>query len=78
MVERRIVQVREPEWQRCWTVQVGRYMAFLPLEGDRGLYQRIVEALCSGGANQAQVTGTAFDWPDRPFFGIKPQDFDTK
>lgn len=67
--ERRIIRVREPEWQQCWTVQCGRYMTFLPLEGDDGLYQRIA-AVRSEGSKQAAITGTAYDWPDRPFFGL--------
>jgi hypothetical protein len=67
--ERRIVLVREPEWQQCWTVQFGRYIVFLPLEGDDGLYERIATAR-STGAEQACVSGTAFEWPDRPFFGM--------
>ena len=67
--ERRIVRVREPAWQQCWAVQIGRYMAFLPLVGDTTLYERIA-AIGRDSGEQATVHGDVFYWPDRPYFGI--------
>ncbi len=67
--ERRIIKVLEPEWQQCWAVQMGRYMAFLPKPADTALYDRIATARREG-ADQAIVHGDTFDWPERPTLGI--------
>jgi hypothetical protein len=68
--ERRIIRVLEPEWQQCWAVQVGRYIAFLPKVGDIELYDRIADARRKG-ADQATIKGDTFEWPTRPSFGVE-------
>lgn len=67
--ERRIIKVLEPEWQQCWAVQVGRYVAFLPKFGDTELYDRIADARRKG-VDQAVIRGDSFEWPTRPSFGV--------
>ena len=64
------MRVRQPEWQQCWAVQMGRYAVFLPLSGDAGLYSRIEDARRNGG-NAVTVTGDSYEWPKRPTFGIE-------
>ena len=67
--EKRIIYLREPEWLRCWAVQFGSYVVFLPRSGDSDSYSRI--------AHQARlsVPGTQFfgdvvEWPTEPLFGL--------
>lgn len=67
--EKLILRVREPKWQQGWAVKIGRYMTLLPKPGDTSFYDRIAEERRKG-VGQATVHGDAFEWPDRPFFGI--------
>jgi hypothetical protein len=62
---RRIIRVREPEWMQCLAVQMGPYVALLPLAGDETLYERIE----SHGRNEAHARGDALPWPNGPRFG---------
>ena len=66
--ERRLVHVRSPAWQQCWTVQIGRYAIFLPKPGDVSLYDRITESR-RDGKQSVTVIGDTYDWPTQPTFG---------
>ena len=70
--DRRIMKVREPEWQRSWAVQIGRNVAFLPLAGDTTLYERLSGETRNGQEPTKITFNESCEWPSSPSFGLRP------
>ena len=72
LTERRIMRIREPEWQRSWAVQFDHHLVLLPLAEDATLYERLTE---KSRRNHIKITSSeSWEWPPWPSFGIEPDD----
>ena len=67
--EKCIIHVHEPEWLRCWAVQFGSYLVFLPRPGDGEFYSRIAQQARLSG-HGTDFSGDLVDWPTEPLFGL--------
>jgi hypothetical protein len=65
--ERRLIKVFEPDDQKCWAVQFGRYCVLFPLARDISFYDRLGRDLAGRGG---RIRGDSYGWPKEPMFGL--------